>query len=225
MLARRWEVRDIVRSSFALGGAVLLGAIGSAVAAAWAGWSPRERVRRTAVIALALGVLYGITLASDIAGDAIRARRGTSLHVQLLVRQAKGRAWRQEIVAKAGSTVDYQLRIKNVGPGRADHLLAGVTGAEDLVLVCGSLEMFNGANPQGLKLSSKSDDCLGEHLFGGGIEIGNYEPEAVTHLYWRMRLPRGLTPGEHIFSPRGMGRVPKKTNDIFNVAIVRSLYK
>jgi len=137
--------------------------------AAWLLWTRRQRVK----FALMAGGLLILLVAGSAAVEAIRdwkqGRGPTALTVRLQVRSPGERLWAPETYARPGDTVEYLLTIRNLGPGRADDVVARVNASADQQFVCSSMELRNGSNLNGVRLfsTSRREQCPGRTLFQG----------------------------------------------------------
>lgn len=203
----------------------VLGAFVGAIAGDLWGRSRGARLptRRLLAVLAGAAVFSAVGLGGWHQGEQRRLERSdTSLQVMLDVLSAGEQSWTPTSFARPGQVVEYRLRVKNDGPGRADGLVLGVNAADYQTFVCGSLKLFNGNHPIGTLITADHDSgCAGKALILGGIGVGDYLPDAAAYVIWKMRLDpvgRYAKLGPYELTTVGIGRVPGKTNEVYNTA-------
>jgi hypothetical protein len=146
--------------------------------------------------------------------------RPVRLEVILRVRRDGENLWRLNTLAKPGDEVEYELMIRNAGPGLAKHLIAGVNLARHLSYVTRTAQLRNGNNPTGADIFDRRGGGGGRALLNGGVDVGNYLPGANVYVTWAMRIDASAKAGANLQSV-GIGRAPGKTNEIYNLATVQ----
>jgi hypothetical protein len=202
-------------------GEYIIGFILGVASGAWLAWSRRQRVRFALAAAGGIAVVLVGSLVIAAVSEHRRTIAPTALEVEMDVRGPSDRLWTPETYADPGDSVEFLLTIRNVGPGRADGLIAAVNKPPGTRFVCLSASIRNGANPNGRRIYSteKRESCGGGGLFAGGYRIGNYEPKAVAYVSWKEVLPDARS-GD-VLRAVGIARAVGKTNDVYNTAIVR----
>jgi uncharacterized repeat protein (TIGR01451 family) len=120
--------------------------------------------------------------------------------------------WKEEITAKPGQTVEWNIEFRNVGKTTlkdmliVDNIPAGVT------IVPGSVRLFNMSNPNGKVLSANAVQANGRQI---NINIGDYAPNANAGVTFKTKvdtddkLKCGTTVivNEAYANPKGYGAV------------------
>lgn len=127
------------------------------------------------------------------------------------VRHEGETAWTQSNTAKAGETLDYQIRFKNEGNTTLKDVVIGDNLPPHMTYVNGSTKLRNGANPNGISISSNN-------VASGGIDVGNYAPGSVGYVLFKVKINEKLSCGTHKFENVGIVR-PEGMNEYFNVAV------
>ena len=200
---------------------LIIGFAVGVASAAWLKWSAKTRARIVGVTAAGIAVAFLGDALIDAYSSWRRDRAIATLEVSFKARGPGEKLWSAETYARPGDTIEYLLTIKNAGPGRAPNLLARVSAAPRQHYICNSLFLRNSTNPDGRQLFGlRRERCPGKHLHSSGYDIGHYEPGAIAHIYWKARLSPTLSGASSLRSV-GVSRARGKTNQVYNVAVVR----
>jgi uncharacterized repeat protein (TIGR01451 family) len=124
-------------------------------------------------------------------------------------------AWKTSTTAKPGENLEYMIRFKNEGNTELQHVVVGDNLPKYNAYVAGSTMLRNGANPNGIHITS-------DNITKGGIDVGNYMPGAVGYVLIGVKLdPIQAYPKCGTYDLRNVGIVrPQGMNDFYNTAQV-----
>lgn len=97
------------------------------------------------------------------------------------VRLAGTTEWKENVEAKPGATVEYQLRYENTGTTQQNNVVLKDTLPKNLSYVKGSSYLMNTSNPSAKNVS----DNL---VASSGINIGNYAPKSVAYMKFSAKV-------------------------------------
>ena len=98
-----------------------------------------------------------------------------SFETQKQVRKSGQTEWKKDITVNPGDTVDYMLTYKNTGEKVQDNVLLQDTLPTGMTYIDGSTSLYNGNNPNGVKISDNVTKP-------SGVNIGSYNPGAVAYV-------------------------------------------
>lgn len=96
------------------------------------------------------------------------------------VRVSGTKEWKDNVVAKAGDSVDYLLSYKNTGTTEQRDVVLKDALPQGLTYTAGSSKLTNTLNPNGLK--------VGDGIGAGGINIGHYGPNVTAFLVFSAKV-------------------------------------
>jgi uncharacterized repeat protein (TIGR01451 family) len=126
------------------------------------------------------------------------------------VRVLGEKAWVTANTAKPGDTLEYLITFKNEGNTVLRNVVVGDNMPARVTYVNGTTMLKNGANPNGIKITS-------DNITKGGIDVGNYTPGAVGYVWFQAKIVSNLTPGNWKLENVAVVR-PQGMNEFFNVA-------
>lgn len=123
------------------------------------------------------------------------------------------RAWRTTAVVDPGDEVEFMIRYENTSGRRLEDVAVANNVPKYIAYVPGSTKLKNGANPNGVDISS-------ENLTHGGISVGRYQPGAVGYVFFRGRVDPMPAFGKlGRYDVRNVGVVrPEALNAFYNTA-------
>lgn len=92
------------------------------------------------------------------------------------VRLAGTKTWSDTVSAKPGDKVEYRLSYKNTGTTEQTDVVLKDILPKELKYIPGQTELVNSLAPAGKR--------MGDGIYGGGVNIGNYKPGANAYLYF-----------------------------------------
>lgn len=106
-----------------------------------------------------------------------------AVSVQKFVRHAGQTSadWKASTNAKPGDDLEYLIEFKNEGNTRLNNVVVGDNLPKYNVYVNGSTNLRNGANPNGIKITS-------DNITKGGIDVGHYMPGAVGYVWFKVKI-------------------------------------
>jgi uncharacterized repeat protein (TIGR01451 family) len=125
-------------------------------------------------------------------------------------------AWSTSTEAEPGDNLEYLIRFKNEGNTRLEDIAVGDNLPKYNSYVNGSTNLRNGANPNGIKITS-------DNITKGGIDVGDYMPGAVGYVWFTAKLDdKHAYEKCGVYDVRNVGVVrPKGMNEFYNTAIVK----
>lgn len=125
-------------------------------------------------------------------------------------------AWSTATDAEPGDKLDYLIRFKNEGNTKLEDVAVGDNLPKYNSYVNGTTNLRNGANPNGLHISS-------DNITKGGIDVGNYMPGAVGYVWFTAKLDdKHAYEKCGVYDIRNVGVVrPKGMNEFYNTAKVK----
>lgn len=139
--------------------------------------------------------------------------RANSVSITKQVRLLGEKDWKVENTAKPGDTLEYLITFKNEGNTQLKNVVVGDNMPAYVSYVKGTTQLKNGANPNGVKITS-------DNITTGGIDVGNYNPGAVGYVWFAAKIDSNLQPGDYTLKNVGIVR-PEGMNDFYNVAITK----
>lgn len=139
--------------------------------------------------------------------------RTSSVSITKQVRLLGEKDWKVENTAKPGETLEYLITFKNEGNTQLKNVVVGDNMPAYVSYVKGTTQLKNGANPNGIKITS-------DNITTGGIDVGNYNPGAVGYVWFAAKIDSNLQPGGYTLKNVGIVR-PEGMNDFYNVAITK----
>ncbi len=136
----------------------------------------------------------------------------TNISVDKFVRKVGQTEWVRQNEAKPGDTLEYAINAKNIGKTKLNKLVIGDNLPPFVKYVNGSTTVKNGSFPNGRPDTTNN-------VTKGGIEIGNYLPNANAIVYFKVKLDDedkfqcGVTTLKNIGVVRAEG-----TNEFYNEA-------
>lgn len=101
-------------------------------------------------------------------------------------------AWQEEISAKVGDEVEFQIAFQNLETLSVADVMAKTVLPEGLEYVDGTTMLYNSAHPQGFTFED------GAVLFSDGISIGSYDSKSNFYLHFTAKaVDTGLSFGEN----------------------------
>lgn len=119
------------------------------------------------------------------------------------------------VVAKAGDTIEYEVRYKNSSKSQQNNIVAHDYLPNNMVYEENSANVINGSHPDGVKLDDKSQVSFIKEN-GKFVNIGNYKSGSEATIRYRAKLPTEdkLKCGENRFE----NTIMLGTNDVRKVA-------
>lgn len=139
--------------------------------------------------------------------------RADSVSITKKVRLLGEKDWKVENSAKPGDSLEYLITFKNEGNTVLNKVVVGDNMPAYVTYVKGTTQLKNGANPNGIKITS-------DNIVTGGIDVGNYNPGAVGYVWFQAKIDKNLKPGNYTLKNVGIVR-PEGMNDFYNVAITK----
>jgi uncharacterized repeat protein (TIGR01451 family) len=139
--------------------------------------------------------------------------KANAVSITKKVRKVGETEWKLNNEAKAGDTLEYLITFKNEGNTVLKNVKVGDNLPPHMTYVNGSTMLKNGANPNGIKITS-------DNITKGGIDVGNYNPGAVGYVWFQVKIDPNLPAGCHEFKNVGIVR-PEGMNEFFNVATTK----
>lgn len=101
-------------------------------------------------------------------------------------------AWQEEISAKVGDEVEFQIAFQNLETLSVADVMAKTVLPEGLEYVDGTIMLYNSAHPQGFTFED------GAVLFSDGINTGGYNSKSNFYLHFTAKVvDTGLSFGEN----------------------------
>lgn len=91
-------------------------------------------------------------------------------------------AWQEEISAKVGDEVEFQIAFQNLETAAVSDVMLKSTLPDGLEYVDGTMTLYNSAHPEGFAVEE------GTVLFADGINIGNYDSNSNAYLLFRVKV-------------------------------------
>jgi uncharacterized repeat protein (TIGR01451 family) len=111
-----------------------------------------------------------------------------ALSITKQVRHVGETAWVTENTAKPGDELEYLVTIRNMGNLTLNNVVIGDNLPPHATYEAGTTQLKNGANPNGIKITSNN-------VVSGGINIGNYNPGAIGYVWFRVKLNNDFAVG------------------------------
>jgi uncharacterized repeat protein (TIGR01451 family) len=138
--------------------------------------------------------------------------KASGVSITKQVRKVGDKTWMGEISANPGDTVEYLITFKNEGNTELKNVVVGDNLPSHMTYVNGTTMLKNGANPNGVKITS-------DNVTHGGIDVGNYTPGANGFVWFQVKVGTDLDAGCHKLQNVGVVR-PQGMNEFFNTAFV-----
>jgi uncharacterized repeat protein (TIGR01451 family) len=125
-------------------------------------------------------------------------------------------AWSTSTDAKPGDELEYLIKFKNEGNTKLEDIAVGDNLPKYNSYIAGTTNLRNGANPNGIKITS-------DNITKGGIDVGDYMPGAVGYVWFTAKLD-DINAYEKcgVYDVRNVGVVrPKGMNEFYNTAQVK----
>ncbi len=120
--------------------------------------------------------------------------------------------WSTDISANPGDTLAYIITVKNEGTVKLNNVIVRDSLPTRLDYVEGSAKLYNVFSPNGVSVS--------DSVIKGGINIGNFDPGAISYVRFNAVVPTSLDEGgAWKFINVGIGK-SDSTNEIYNTARV-----
>lgn len=101
-------------------------------------------------------------------------------------------AWQEEISAKVGDEVEFQIAFQNLETAAVSDVMLKSTLPDGLEYVEGTMMLYNSAHPQGFTFED------GAVLFSDGINTGGYDSKSNFYLHFTAKVvDTGLSFGEN----------------------------
>lgn len=127
-------------------------------------------------------------------GIEVRVVYDYSYTVDMQVRPAgeADAAWQEEISAKVGDEVEFQIAFQNLETAAVSDVMLKSTLPDGLEYVEGTMMLYNSAHPQGFTFED------GAVLFSDGINTGGYDSKSNFYLHFTAKVvDTGLSFGEN----------------------------
>lgn len=124
--------------------------------------------------------------------------------------------WTTSTNAKPGEDLEYMIKFKNEGNTQLNHVAVADNLPKYHKYVAGTTKLKNGANPNGINISSNN-------VTTGGIDVGSYMPGAVGYVWFTVKLAplEGYEKCNLTYDLRNVGIVkPEGMNEFYNTAQV-----
>ncbi len=138
-----------------------------------------------------------------------------SLKVEKTVRVAGTKDWKEEVTAKKGETVEYQIRVENTGKSNVDHVVIGDNLPPYMTYVANSTKLKNSNFPNGTNVTSNN-------VTSGGIEVGSAAPGGVHYVLFQAKVADSFDKGCGVLTLTNVGIAKSdQTGPIEDTAIVK----
>lgn len=92
------------------------------------------------------------------------------------VRLAGTKDWKDDVTVNKGDKVEYRLSYKNTGTVEQTDVVMKDVLPKGITYLTGQTDLINSLVPNGKR--------MGDGIYGGGVNIGNYNPGANAFLYF-----------------------------------------